>query len=184
MQMQGLRIPHSLSLDIPEGAEGTRETLKQMRRLVRDGKTNLALRDLAQQIISCVPGKDWCGELAALLNWTRRAITYRLDTNDIEVIQGPATTLCLGYGDCDDLSILLATLCECAGHPCSFIAVGFDDPGEYSHVFILASGAGETEWIPLDASEANPPGWFPPGVTCAMYCPITTVAQRRLEGIP
>lgn len=182
--MRGLRIPPNLSLEIPEGAEGTRETLKQMRRLVQDGKKNLALRDLAQRIISAVPGKDWPGELAALLDWTRRTITYRLDINDLEVIQAPATTLMLGYGDCDDLAILLATLCECAGHPTAFIAVGFDDPGEYSHVFVLASGAGETEWIPLDASENEAPGWFPPGVTCALYCPITPVAQRRLEGIP
>jgi len=178
--MHGLRIPPSLHTDIPEGAAGTRETLKQMRRLVQDGKTDLGLRDLVQQIIANVPGKDWFGELCALLNFVRRRIRYSLDTNDIEVIQGAATTLALGYGDCDDLSILLATLCECAGHPCAFAALGFDEVGSYSHVLVLASGAGETDWIALDASEGQPAGWYPPGVLCELICPITAVAESQL----
>lgn len=181
--MQGLRLPPSLSCEIPEGAEGTRETLKQMRRLVRDGKTDLAMRDLAQQIIAGVPGKDWFGELCALLNWVRDSIRYSLDINDIEVIQGPATTVRLGYGDCDDLSILLATLCECAGHPCAFVALGFDAVGMYSHVLVLASGAGETAWVALDATEGQPAGWYPPGVICELICPITAAAESQLAGI-
>src|SRR5882672_2358268 len=135
--MRGQLIPSSLRLNIPEGARGTRETLKHMRQLVQQGKANLENRDLANRITAGVPAKDWAGELCALFEWVRGNIRYALDPNDLETIQGPATTLALGYGDCDDLAVLLATLCECAGHPCCFVALGFQQPGDFSHVVVI-----------------------------------------------
>ena len=182
MQTRGILIPSSLRVEIPEGAAGTRETLKQMRRLVQLGKTNLALRDLTASIIAAVPGKDFQGELQALLDFVRQAIRYTLDTNDIEVIQCPITTWRLGYGDCDDMAVLLATLCELAGHPAAFIAIGFGEIGQYSHVMVMASPADESAFVFLDPTEAMPPGWFPAGVTCRMICPITATAETRLTG--
>lgn len=180
--MRGRKIPSSLRLSVPEGAAGTRETLKHMRQLVQLGKFNLANRDLANSITAGIPQKDWLGELEALFNWVRKNIRYTLDTNDIEQIQSPAVTMALGYGDCDDFAVLLATLCECAGHPCCFAALGFLQPGEFSHVVVLASGAGESPWVCMDATESRPFGWRPPGQTCALFCPITPLAEDLIRG--
>lgn len=180
--MRGRPLPSSLRLNIPDGIAGTRETLKHMRQLVWQGKTNLANRDLANRITAQVPAKDWYAEIGAIFNFVRGNIRYALDPNDCETIQGAATTLSLGYGDCDDFAVLLATLCECAGHPCCFTALGFGPAVEYTHVITLASGAGETPWIAMDATEAQPCGWFPPGATCAISCPITAAADSLIRG--
>lgn len=181
--MRGLRLPNSsLRLSIPDDAGGTRETLKHMRQLVQQSKLNHANRDLANSIIGSVPAKDWTGELCALFEWVRANIRYTLDPNDQETIQDAQTTVRLGYGDCDDFAILLSTLCECIGHPSAFVALGFGDTCDYSHVLVIASGAGETDWVWMDPTEGHPFGWFPPGATCEIVCPITETAQYLLEG--
>lgn len=174
-------VPSSLRLNIPDGRAGTRETLKHMRQLVQQGKSDPANRYLANSIITHVPAKDWRRELGAIFEWVRGNVRYSLDPNDCETIQGAAQTAALGYGDCDDFCILLATLCECAGHPCCFVALGFDSPGEFSHVVVIASGAAETGWICMDATEAHPLGWFPSGAVCEMVCPVSRTAQDVLE---
>ena len=108
-----------------------------------------------------------------MFNFVRDEIRYVLDTNDIEVLQSAQVTLKLGYGDCDDKCILLATLLECLGHPCTFLAMGFEPSEQYSHVIVVASGAGETRPISLDTTEPNRMGWFPPGVTYTMSAGIS-----------
>lgn len=178
--MRGLRIPPLIQFEIPDGPLATRETLKHMRRLVQIGKTDFRFRDLANQITAGIPAKDWQGELAALCDWVRQNVRYALDPNDLETIQAPNITLELGYGDCDDLAILLATLCECAGHPTAFAALGFGHIGEYAHVLVIASGAGEQEFVALDPTENHEHGWYPPGVTCELFCPITQTAADLL----
>lgn len=174
------RQPLRKLIEIPSGALGTRETLKQMRGLVQKGKHDQRIRDLANGIVSHVPGKDWRGELAALLDYVRANVRYSLDPNDIETIQGAAGTLALGYGDCDDSSVLLATLAECIGHPCCLVAFGFEAPGNFEHVMTFASGAGETPWLGMDATEPHGLGWFPPGAICEMVTPVSETAEGAL----
>jgi hypothetical protein len=165
-------IDAAVFFTIPEGGAGTRETLKHMRELARVGKSDPVLRHLAQSIVANVPGKDWLGELTALFRFVQGRVRYSLDVNAVETLQPARLTLTLGYGDCDDMAIALAALAESLGHVCYLCAVGFDEPGAYSHVLVLASGAGETGLVSLDATETRPIGWFPPGVTCAMLAPI------------
>lgn len=157
---------------LPDGRAGTRETLKAMRDLVRDGKRSTMMRHIAQRIVAHVPGKDWNGEIAAVFAFVQSHVRYSLDVNGIEVVQRADVTLGLGYGDCDDFCVLLATLLECLGHVCYFCALGFDDVLAYNHVICLCSGAGESDLVALDATEQQPAGWFPPNVTCAMICEI------------
>ena len=180
--MQGNTPANSLKLWIPDGDAGTRETLKHMRQLARDGKDNLLLRRLANGITAGAGAKDWESELEALFNWVRANVRYSLDPNDMETIQGPAQTVALGFGDCDDFCVLLGTLCELTGHPACFVALEFGPGGGFSHVVVIASGAGETEWICLDATEANPFGWFPPDATRELICPISETAAAILTG--
>jgi transglutaminase-like putative cysteine protease len=167
---------------IPDGAAGTRATLKQMRELVRRGKDTQELRHLANSICMAaqVPAKDWRGELAAIFDYVQTNIRYSQDPSDIETIQGARETLQLGYGDCDDFSVLIATLAECLGHPCCLVALGFQQPGTYEHVMTMCSGAGEDCWVGMDATEARPLGWFPKGVICEMVAPVSETAAAIL----
>ena len=111
--------------------------------------------------------------MLALFEWVRNNITYRLDPNGLETIQRADVTLELGYGDCDDFCILLSTLLECCGYWTAFCALGFDEPGLYSHVIVLSQLVGETPVFAMDATEPNPMGWMPPGATCKMICPMS-----------
>lgn len=174
--MRGLSLttpPPSLHLSLPESAAGIRETLKHMRTLVDQGKDDMAVRHLANQIVGHLPGKAWTGQMRAVFNWVRWHIRYTLDTNGTEVIQSAAVTLRLRYGDCDDFCVLLATLLEQLGYACAFCAMGFGPPGQYAHVTVLAELPGEVDPVSLDATENEPMGWFPPGVTCLLICPIS-----------
>lgn len=136
-----------------------------MRKITRAAKLNPLWRTLAHEISDDVAGKNWVGEIDAVFNWVRNNIRYRLDTNDIEVLQTPHVTTTMKSGDCDDHCILTATLLECLGHPCEFVAMGFDRAVEnYSHVVTVVSGAGETPPIVVDTTEDEPLGWFPPGI--------------------
>lgn len=167
-QQQQYSRPANWVQQVPDGAAGTREVLKHMRELVRAGKLNPNLRDFAQQLIAGVPAKDWQGEVAACFDFVRDEIRYSLDTNGIEVIQAPDVTLRLGYGDCDDKVTLLCCLLELCGHVTWFCAMGFDAPGDYSHVIAICCPAGDQPLVALDATEWRPMGWFPPNPTCVM----------------
>src|SRR5215472_7768490 len=162
-------------IEIPENAEGIRETLKHMREQVDEGKLMPGLRKLAIQIVKAarVPGRDWLGELAALFQWCRANVRYTLDTNDLEVIQRADQTIETGAGDCDDFVILLLTLAEHVGFAGTFCALGFGPIGEYTHVIAFAEIPGELPPIAADCTEPQPLGWFPPGATCAMLCPLS-----------
>jgi hypothetical protein len=158
--------------DVPDGAAGTREVLKHMREQVRRDKRSPALRHIAHSIVQAIPAKDFKGEIRAVFDFVRGAIRYGLDSHNMEVVQSAPVTLALGYGDCDDMCVLLATLLESIGHACAFCAVGFKDIGDYSHVLILVSAAAETAPVALDATEPYPAGWMPPGVSCMLIAPI------------
>jgi hypothetical protein len=164
----------ALYYTLPDGAAGTRETLKQMRELVRAAKLDPVLRHLAQSIIASVPAKDWLGELTALFRFVQSRVRYSLDVNAVETLQPARLTLSIGYGDCDDFVVAICGLAEAIGHPCVLCAMGFDEPGNYSHVIAVAlPAAGELAPIALDLTEAGKPlGWFPPGATCVMLAPI------------
>jgi hypothetical protein len=142
-----------------------------MRDMVGWAKSSPGLRHLANQIVYACPGKAWECQMAALFTWVRKNIRYTLDTNDWEVIQRADVTVKLRYGDCDDFCILLASLLEQVGFSTAYCALGFGEPGIYSHVIVLAELQGETDVIAMDATEPDPMGWFPPGATCAMICP-------------
>lgn len=166
------KADYTFRCEIPDGPAGTRETLKQMRQLVQIGRGDEQIRALSLGVINECEGKDWDCELRAIFNFVRSTIRYTLDPNDIELLQSPTQTLILRHGDCDDMSTLLATMLEAVGHRCVFMALGFGPIGEYSHVLVGCFPAAGEFMVSLDATEDEPMGWFPPGVTCQMIAQI------------
>ena len=143
-----------------------------MAALARISRDDQRVRDAAATLIRGVQEKDWRGEILAIFYFVRDRIRYQLDPYDTELLQSGFVTLRLGYGDCDDKCILLAAMLESVGHPCQFAAIGFELQEGYSHVVTEVSGAGETPWITLDATEKKPPGWYPPRATWILRCPV------------
>ena len=155
---------------LPSGRDGVVATLDHMARFARD-----SLRTPEQTIRRCalqvfrnkgVPPRKWLREISALHSFVRDSIQYRKDPVGLELVQTPEATLTLAAGDCDDKSTLLASLLLATGHPCRFVAVGFNGAG-FSHVLVEAKSG--DKWIPAETIIQKPLGWFPPGVTSRYY---------------
>lgn len=133
--------------NIANGARGTRQTLRLMSRLSREGKTHPAVREKAADLVMHIPGQEFTSEARELFHFVRDCVRYLRDVNGVETVASPDVVLEQLYGDCDDQAVLLAAMLESIGHPARFAAVGYA-PGEFEHVYV-ETRIGD-KWIALD----------------------------------
>jgi len=69
-----------------------------------------------------VKPRDYHNQARALLKFVQHRIYYANEPG--ERLQDPAYTLRVGYGDCDDMALLLAALCESIRLPWKFVISG------------------------------------------------------------
>ena len=132
-----------------------------MSRIVKRYKKSPALRELALNVIQDLPGrKNFAGQAARLQDYVRNNIQYVKDINGVETIQTPDRTLKNRGGDCDDQSVLLATLLETIGHPTRFVAIKLNPFGPYVHVFTETRVG--SRWLAAETTEDWPLGAQPP----------------------
>ena len=151
------QTPHAL-YGIAGGAAGVLQTLKLMSAITKQAKKNIEIREKAAQLSNGFLQKDWLSEIKKLHAFVRDEIRYIKDIRGVETIHTPEKILEQRYGDCDDKSILLASLLESIGHPTRFVAIGLS-PGKYSHVY-PETKIGD-KWIPLETTEPVDIGWRP-----------------------
>lgn len=135
-----------------------------MRELVRNFRKNLTIRNLAGSLVGNLRQKDFNGEIKTLHAYVRDSIRYLKDIHGVETIQTPLVTLQNQFGDCDDKATLLASLLESIGHPTRFVAVGFQNPGDYQHVYVESRAGNRVSWIALETTQNVPAGWEPKNV--------------------
>lgn len=150
---------------IPSGEEGTRQTLKLMSGLVKDGKKSLPVRLLALRLVENNQQKNWLGEVRNIHAFVRDRIRYVKDIRGVETLQTPEKTLEIGQGDCDDKSTLVASLLESIGHPTRFVAVGFRGAG-FAHVLVETKIG--NKWVAVETTEPVELGWFPRNISLQM----------------
>lgn len=152
-------------MGILSGKAGTLQTLKIMRGLVRQYKSALGIRIIAQKAVSNLPEKNYTAEAKRLHQIIRDNIRYIKDVRGVETIQTPIQTIKLGSGDCDDKSVLVASLLESIGHPTRFVACGFI-PESLSHVFVQTKIG--PKWVSVETTEKWPLGKSPPNIKTRM----------------
>jgi transglutaminase-like putative cysteine protease len=130
--------------------------------LAAQSRHDFYIRNRALQIVQDVREKDWLGEIRAIHEYVRDNIRYVRDIHGVETIATPAKTLQMMQGDCDDKSLLVASLLEAVGHPARFVAVG-RSPGDYEHVLVETRVG--SRWIPVETTEPVPLGWYPAGMS-------------------
>jgi transglutaminase-like putative cysteine protease len=165
----GLLRPETESriIQIPDGVAGVDATLAIMSELVHQYQDNDELRAVARDIISVVPSKSYSAEARMLFYFVRDEIRYTRDPNRFELVQSPDKTLAFAHGDCDDMSVLLATLLESVGHHTRFFAAGFNG-GPIEHVWVETKIGGRdgNRWFAMDATERGLDfGQRPSGIT-------------------
>lgn len=154
-------------LPLAPGLKGTQQTLAWMAYLVRRDSQSLYIRRFAENVVKSCPGHGFDCEVKTLFEFVRDQITYRRDPVGVERVQDARRTLLFGAGDCDDKSVLLATLLAALGHPSCFTVLG-SAPGNYAHVFVTVQGP--TGNVALDPThERAPAGWQAQAPAIAHY---------------
>jgi Transglutaminase-like superfamily len=147
--MKLTRIPHL------EGDPGVEQTIRQMRRLIDQGKKDPAIHELAAQIIRRLPADDGSSAIAtqkarAIFDAVSRNVRFTFDVHGNETLHAAADIVRLGIGDCDDFTVLICSLLKTAGADCRIVTIATDPSGEFSHVYPEAEINGQ--WIALDAA--------------------------------
>ena len=135
---------------IPDGVKGTKHVLKTMRALINQGKKSIPVRLKAAEIVRNLPPKAWLAEAQKIQRWVRDNIRYTKDIYGVETLHTAEKVLELGYGDCDDKSILVSAMLESVGHPTRLKAVGFSR-NSLSHVYPVVRIKGK--WLPVETTE-------------------------------
>lgn len=124
-----------------KGKQGSLQTAAQMARLVRESTVNDAeLQRWAAQILinnkldSHSPKQDI---LAALFGYVKQFTYIHDGAGSFESIQSARETIRRGIGDCDDLSVLLATLLAQVGFQPRFVLARYKRASRgYDHVYV------------------------------------------------
>lgn len=122
---------------------------------------------LAREILTRKCGDDWCvpekahrKEAEALFAEVRKRVRYTWDPTDYDAFQTPAKTLALRAGDCDDAVSLLGAMLRSVGHKVRTRIVQTKGSDTWNHIYLLTHVDGQ--WMPLDPTVKNPPGWEVP----------------------
>ncbi len=173
-----------------DGADAVRQTLRDMVAIVRKYRSDAGIGTVARQILVAGGIKDARSQkslsISLLQHFVRDRIIYMPDPRDVEMLQTPVRTLQIGTGDCDDKSILVATLLETVGFTTRFAAVGGSGPewadgGDswcgnsrppYSHVLAQVR-VGNGNWLCLETIvNGAEPGWCPKGIQVLMVAHV------------
>ena len=145
--------------NIPSGSAGTRTTLKMMAKLIKQFRHHPEIREKALSLVSNLPQKNYIGEVANIHEFVRDHIRYVKDVRGVETLQWPIHTLnTYGQGDCDDKSMLVASLLESIGHKTRLVAIGHL-PGKFVHVFVQTKIG--PRWWNVETTENWPLGKGP-----------------------
>ena len=126
------------------------ERMQFLRKISEHAGLNPTLATLAVDIFKKynVSPRDYKKQAEALLHWVQNNIYYVNEPR--ERLQEPTYTLRVGYGDCDDMTLLLAALCESVRLEYRFVLAGKINgkvdrwiegtpykEGRWSHIYLI-----------------------------------------------
>jgi len=109
-----------------------------MVKFAHQGKSDLRVRRLVEQICEDLEPGDYSSEVYAIYAWVHANIRYMKDPHDVEFIKEPHMLLQTRSGDCDDIATLIAAMLMACGNRAVFSLVAFDGEPLPSHVFCSA----------------------------------------------
>jgi len=162
------------------GDAGVEQTIHAMRGLVDEALRDPAINRLARDIVRGVPAFDDYAEANALYSWVRQNIRFTKDPVNKETLYPPAELLQIRAGDCDDISMLLATLLMSVGYAARLMTVAANGD-EFSHVYV--EGQINGQWVPMDPARSDSQfGVAPPAFTRARWWSLADNSFGELSG--
>jgi hypothetical protein len=164
----------------PMNSTGTRMTLERMGQMIRDAAVSPSMRQFAEMVVRSagVGVKESLADRQVgqiFLDWARDKIRYRPDPSMVEYVQDarvtlcvPGAAMCIPVGDCDDLTVALASLMAAYGMDVRLVKQTFNDDADQEHVLIIfrdnsySKGLGTMgdRWLSADPSSLDTPvGW-------------------------
>ncbi|MBD3263933.1 MAG: hypothetical protein GF375_02380 [Candidatus Omnitrophica bacterium] len=162
-------------INIPNGNAGIMVSAKKMVELIREYSGNQErIRFLAEDITRNCRSKDYLCNAKSIYDWVKANIKWDRDPDGMEMLRSPIVTLDRRVGDCDDHTILIASLLKSIGMPVRIVLIASRSyrPEIYNHVLVetLAPVNGEMKWIAIDTTPLDANGkYFPFGVRPPSY---------------
>jgi hypothetical protein len=127
------------------GWQGNLDTVEIMRRVAHKRKSHPLVRELALKILihAKIPSHDYIGEAVAIGKFVKDKVRYVRDISGVEQLHDPITMIDqirrgVAQGDCDDMSLLVATLLLSIGHRPKFRIVRYKGlSGSYQHIYVV-----------------------------------------------
>jgi hypothetical protein len=137
---------------------GSPDTLNKMREQAWGprGEQSMAVRAMTEDVVSGIRGKDYLGEILAVRNFGMTHLRYLNDPLHVELIKDPERIVeeirqnGQALVDCDEIAELIATMLMQLGRKAEYVVVGFNAPGDFSHVFTRVKEPKSGQWIVCD----------------------------------
>jgi len=169
---QGGRVSTMRLVDFPtQGAQA-----QYLRAVVNTYRNRLPIREKAVAIVrgAGVPPKAKLAQAVAIGRWAQQNLYYVNEPE--ETFQTPLRTIRSGFGDCDDFTTTIASLCEAIGIPTELVCVG--PWPALTHIFPRACivAGSRIVRVPMDATLPMPIG-FDPMVIARRRWPVRAHAR-------
>lgn len=138
-------LPKISEMNVGDGLKGNLDTIKFMKKVARIRVSDPLIRKLALNILLNyrVPSNYYVDEALAIGDYVKQKVRYVRDPDGIEFLQDPVDMVKnirdgTAQGDCDDMSLLTATLLLSIGHQPFFRAVRYQQAlGNYNHIYVV-----------------------------------------------
>lgn len=130
---------------LSNGKKGNIETINIMKEAARRCAASPIVREFAISILNQYKTKsnDYVDEALAIGDYVKKTVRYVRDPDGIELLTDPLTMIDkmqkgIARGDCDDMSLLIATLLLAVGHSPSYRAIRYDSNyGHFNHIYVV-----------------------------------------------
>ena len=131
------------------------ERIGLLKSIIRESTSDPVIKKRAATLVRGTDEK----EIQAVFSFIKNNVKFREE--DGERFQDSRASLALGYGDCDDMVTLAASLFHWLGFPLKIRVVGTKGDMDFSHVYLKVGlpKRRPTKWISFDPSVDRPLGW-------------------------
>lgn len=140
-------LPNSQMMSLPDGLNGNLATIQFMSKIAKEKAHHPKVREFATKILHAykVNSHNYKDECLAIGDFVKNRVRYVRDPRDAEMLQDPVMLIDklenqgMASGDCDDMSLLIATLLLSIGCDPYFRAVRYKtDSGNFNHIYVVA----------------------------------------------
>ena len=138
-------LPNVSETNLPPLDRGNYKTVEIMRGCARRYSTHPVIRNLALKILEQAGTRshNFLDEARAIGEFVQKEVKYVRDIEGVEQLHSPLYLIehikrGTARGDCDDMSLLIATLLLSIGHSPYFAIVRYQDmAGPYNHIYVV-----------------------------------------------